>query len=69
MEETITMKTIRVYKEDFDRLVKENIELRKENHNLKEQLQYFIPRRRVRRVYKMLGKILAQDGIIDDLEV
>ena len=33
-------------------------ELEEENHNMKEQLQNFIPRRRVRRVYKMLGDIL-----------
>ena len=32
--------------------------LKEENHNLKEQLENFIPRRRVRRVYKMLGNIL-----------
>lgn len=32
--------------------------LRNENHNMKEQLENFIPRRRVRRVYKMLGNIL-----------
>ena len=42
--------------------------LKCENHDMKEQLQFFIPRRRVRRVYKQLGKILKQDGIIDDLE-
>ena len=36
-------------------------ELEKENHNMREQLQNFIPRRRVRRVYKMLGKILDED--------
>ena len=47
---------------------KEIIELRKENHNLKEQLENFIPRRRVRRVFKQLKKILEQDGITDDLE-
>ena len=35
--------------------------LRAENHNLREQLQNFIPRRRVRRVYKMLGNILDED--------
>lgn len=40
---------------------KENGELRQENKTLKEQLQMFIPRRRVRRVYKMLGKILRTD--------
>lgn len=37
-------------------------DLVKENNNLKEQLKYFIPRRRVRRVYKMLQKILELDG-------
>lgn len=36
-------------------------QLRAENHNMKEQLENFIPRRRVRRVYKMLGKILDED--------
>ena len=39
----------------------EIMELKNEIHYLKEQLQYFIPRRRVRRIYKMLGKILNQD--------
>lgn len=33
-------------------------DLKSENSALKEQLQNFIPRRRVRRVYKMLGDIL-----------
>ena len=32
-----------------------------ENKNLKEQLKNYIPRRRVRRVYKMLGNILEAD--------
>lgn len=36
-------------------------ELEKENHNLREQLENFIPRRRVRRVYKMLGYILEEN--------
>lgn len=36
-------------------------ELEKENHNLREQLENFIPRRRVRRVYKMLGNILDEN--------
>lgn len=36
-------------------------ELQKENHNLKEQLENYIPRRRVRRIYKMLGNILEAD--------
>lgn len=50
------------------RLEDENKILKQEIHNLKEQLDNFIPRRRVRRVYKMLGKILKQDGIVDDLK-
>ena len=37
--------------------------LRAENHDLKEQIQNYIPRRRVRRVYKQLKKILGQDLI------
>lgn len=44
-----------------DKLIKENKDLKEENHTLKEKLQMFIPRRRVRRVYKMLGKILRTD--------
>ena len=35
--------------------------LQTENHDLKEQLQSYIPRRRVRRIYKMLGNILEAD--------
>jgi hypothetical protein len=35
--------------------------LRAENLELKEQLKSFIPRRRVRRIYKMLGNILEAD--------
>ena len=35
--------------------------LQEENHNLKEQLKNYIPRRRVRRIYKMLGNILEAD--------
>lgn len=35
--------------------------LQAENHALKEQLQNYIPRRRVRRVYKLLGNILEAD--------
>lgn len=41
-------------------------ELEKENHNLKEQLQNYIPRRRVRRIYKALNKVLSQDIDRDD---
>ena len=37
--------------------------LRAENHDLKEQIQNYIPRKRVRRVYKQLKKILEQDLI------
>ena len=36
-------------------------EWEKENHNLREQLENFIPRRRVRRIYKMLGNILDEN--------
>ena len=36
-------------------------QLRTENHNMKEQLGSYIPRRRVRRIYKMLGNILEAD--------
>lgn len=35
--------------------------LKIENQNLKEKLENYIPRRRIRRVYKMLGKILEAD--------
>ena len=35
--------------------------LQAENHNLKEKLENYIPRRRVRRIYKMLGNILEAD--------
>lgn len=39
--------------------------LQMENHDLKEQLENYIPRRRVRRVYKMLGDILDADTNVD----
>lgn len=42
-------------------LKEENKNLKKENHDLKEQLESYIPRRRVRRVFKQLKKILEQD--------
>ena len=35
--------------------------LKAENVNMKEQLQSYIPGRRVRRIYKMLGNILEAD--------
>ena len=47
---------------------KEINKLKQENHNLKQELKVYIPRRRVRRVYKMIGKILKQDGVTDDLD-
>lgn len=37
--------------------------LRVENNDLKQRVQSYIPRRRVRRVYKQLKKILEQDLI------
>lgn len=42
-------------------LEKENRELKNEIHNLNERLENYIPRRRVRRVYKMLRNILEED--------
>lgn len=50
-----------VNKSEYDKLVNEN-------HDLRQKLENFIPRRRVRRIYKQVEKILKQDGIIDDLE-
>lgn len=43
------------------KLEDENRKLKSEINDLKEQLQSYIPRRRVRRVYKQLRKILEQD--------
>ena len=40
---------------------KELNRLKTENHDLKEQVQNYIPRRRVRRIYKDLKKILEKD--------
>lgn len=54
--------------EDYERVLEENGRLKSDNYILKEKLENFIPRRRVRRVYKQLYKILTQDGITDDLE-
>ena len=45
----------------FMKLEDENRKLKSEVNDLKEQLQSYIPRRRVRRVYKQLRKILEQD--------
>ena len=54
--------------EDYERVLEENGRLKSENNIFKEKLENFIPRRRVRRVYKQLYKILTQDGITNDLE-
>lgn len=54
--------------EDYERVLEENGRLKSDNNIFKEKLENFIPRRRVRRVYKQLYKILTQDGITDDLE-
>ena len=43
------------------KLEDENRKLKSEVNDLKEQLHSYIPRRRVRRVYKQLRKILEQD--------
>lgn len=53
---------------DYEKVLEDRGNLRSENHILKERLENYIPRRRVRRVYKQLNKILTQDGITDDLE-
>lgn len=49
------IETMKVQKHFDDEYMKK---LERENHDLKEQLENFIPRRRIRRVYKMLGNIL-----------
>ena len=56
--ETIKEAIKEVENEDMKEELKQ---LRIENHNMKEQLENFIPRRRVRRIYKMLGNILEAD--------
>ena len=45
----------------IDNVINKIKELEEENHTLKEKIQMFIPRRRVRRIYKMIGKILRTD--------
>ena len=42
-------------------LKEENQKLKNQIHELNDQLKAFIPRRRIRAVYKMLGKILEKD--------
>lgn len=46
---------------DIMKVNKELIKLRKENAEMKERLQNYIPRRRVRRVFKSLKSVLEQD--------
>lgn len=52
---------IQTQQEEIEKKDKTINELKHENHTLKEKLQMFIPRRRVRRVYKMIGEILRTD--------
>ena len=46
---------------EIEKLRKENQELKNEIHNLNEKLENYIPRRRVRRAYKILRNILEAD--------
>ena len=48
-------------KEEIEKLKKENQELKNEIHILNERLENYIPRRRVRRAYKVLKNILEAD--------
>lgn len=50
------------------KLRQENGQLKSEISGYKEQLENYIPRRRVRRIYQQVKKILEQDGITDDLD-
>lgn len=52
--------------EKIENKEKEIRDLKNEIHDLKEQLKTSIPRRRVRRVFRQLKKILEQDIISDD---
>lgn len=50
----------------------ENKKLKNRIHDLEEQLENYIPRRKVRRVYKELKKILEEDmdtNIKEDAEI
>ena len=42
-------------------MITELQQVKNENNALKEKLENYIPRRRVRRIYKMLGNILEAD--------
>ena len=59
---------IRQLKIVLEHFIQSYKELRQENHNLKEKLENYITRRRVRRIYKQVKKILEQDRIVDNLE-
>ena len=54
---------------ELRRLRQENGQLKSEISGYKEQLENYIPRRRVRRIYQQVKKILEQDGITDDLDI
>lgn len=45
---------------------KEVEKIKVDNHSMKEQLENFIPRRRVRRIYKLLGNILDFNSNTDN---
>lgn len=49
------------WEDEIERLEKEISSLKNENNNLKQKVDSSIPRRRIRRVYKQLKKILEQD--------
>lgn len=53
---------------DYEESQIEIVKLKNEVHALNERLENYIPRRRVRRVFKQLKKILEQDGVTDDLD-
>lgn len=67
-ENDIKNNTHNITQEEVMMLIVALRESQNENHILKERLENFIPRRRVRRVYKQIKKILEQDGITDDLD-
>lgn len=54
--------------EKIENKEKEIRDLNNEIHDLKEQLKTSIPRRRVRRVFRQLKKILEQDIVSKDIE-
>lgn len=54
---------------ELRKLRQENGQLKCEVSSLKEKLDNYIPRRRVRRIYQQVKKILEQDGVTGDLDV